>query len=65
MANIITGIRILCGVALPLAIRFLEFRYAAAVVCAVATIAAVQECLLIISHGPLRPFNVIVLHHVI
>ena len=50
---------------LPLTIRFLEFRYAAAVVCAVATVAAVQECLLIISHGPLRPFNVIVLHHVI
>lgn len=29
---------------LPLTIRFLEFRYAAAVVCAVATVAAVQEC---------------------
>ena len=60
--NKVTGMFVF---ALPLAIRFLEFRYAAAVVCAVATIAAIQECLLIISHGPLRPFNVIVLHHVI
>ena len=52
MANLITSIRIVCSMALmccaalfilPLTFSFIDLRYSAAVVCLVATFAAVQE----------------------
>lgn len=47
MANLITVVRIICSIALlfllPLTLAFIDLRYSAAVVCTIATVAAIQE----------------------
>ena len=49
MANIITGIRIICSIALlfcpvfPLTVSLIDLKYSGALVSAVATFAAIQE----------------------
>ena len=47
MANLITGLRIICSIALlfvlPLTLPFINLKYSALAVCLVATFAAIQE----------------------
>jgi len=42
-ANLITGTRILCSIALPLTLPTVELKHSVPFVCTVATIAAIQE----------------------